>query len=106
MTPWLSVLMPVYNGGRYLRAALDSLVAQQAPGFEVIAVDDGSLDDSLAIKHKGGGNRSQDLTDDAAHLVARCVRSRTSSPRAGARISTFSFSASYPWQPASPAPPC
>jgi glycosyltransferase involved in cell wall biosynthesis len=49
MTPWLSVLMPVYNGGRYLRAALDSLVAQQAPGFEVIAVDDGSLDNSLAI---------------------------------------------------------
>ena len=38
----------------------------------------------------------------ASNLICgkRCVRSRTSSPRAGARISAFSSSARHPWQPA------
>ncbi len=49
MTRWLSVLMPIYNGGRYLAAALDSVVAQDEPELEVIAVDDASEDDSVAI---------------------------------------------------------
>lgn len=46
---WVSVLMPVYNGSRYLAAALDSVVAQGEPGLEIIAVDDASQDDSVAI---------------------------------------------------------
>lgn len=47
--PWLSVLMPTYNGSAYLGAALDSVVAEDDPGIECIAVDDGSTDDTLAI---------------------------------------------------------
>lgn len=42
--PWLSVLMPVYNGGKYLAQALDSIVAQGDKDIECIAVDDGSTD--------------------------------------------------------------
>ena len=49
MSRWLSVLMPVYNGARYLEAALASIVAQGEPNLEVIAVDDASQDDSVAI---------------------------------------------------------
>jgi GT2 family glycosyltransferase len=41
--------MPTYNGGAYLRAALESLRVQTANGFEVIAVDDGSTDDTLRL---------------------------------------------------------
>lgn len=48
-SPWLSVLMPTYNGAAYLRAALDSVVAEDDPGVECIAVDDGSTDDTLEI---------------------------------------------------------
>lgn len=48
-SPWLSVLMPTYNGGEYLRAALDSVVAEDDPRVECIAVDDGSTDDTLEI---------------------------------------------------------
>lgn len=47
--PWLSVLMPTYNGAAYLRAALDSVVAQGDPEIECIAVDDGSTDGTLEI---------------------------------------------------------
>ncbi len=47
--PTVSVLMPCYNAARTLPEALDSLSGQTFPDFEVIAVDDGSNDDTLLI---------------------------------------------------------
>jgi glycosyltransferase involved in cell wall biosynthesis len=45
----VSVIIPVYNGARYLREALESVFAQTYRPFEVIVVDDGSSDDSGKI---------------------------------------------------------
>lgn len=42
--PFFSVIVPVFNVEPYLRACLDSLLAQTFRDFEVIAVDDGSTD--------------------------------------------------------------
>ncbi len=42
----LSVIVPVYNSGDYLRVCLESLVAQDCKGVEYICVDDGSTDGS------------------------------------------------------------
>lgn len=47
--PLVSVLMPVYNGARYLREAVDSILDQTYLDFEFIIVDDGSVDDTAAI---------------------------------------------------------
>jgi glycosyltransferase involved in cell wall biosynthesis len=47
--PAISVLMPVYNAGRYLREAVASILHQTAGDFEYLCVDDGSTDDSPAI---------------------------------------------------------
>ena len=47
--PLVSVLLPVWNGERFLRAAIDSITAQTYGAFELIVIDDGSSDDSLAI---------------------------------------------------------
>jgi glycosyltransferase involved in cell wall biosynthesis len=41
--------MPVYNGARYLRKALDSLLEQSFTDFRVIVLDDASSDESLPI---------------------------------------------------------
>ncbi len=47
--PWLSVVMPVYNGEAYLRGALDGVLAGEAAGIEIIACDDGSTDASVDV---------------------------------------------------------
>ncbi len=41
--------MSVYNGERYLREAMDSILEQSRPHFELIVVDDGSTDGTAAI---------------------------------------------------------
>jgi glycosyltransferase involved in cell wall biosynthesis len=45
----VSVVMPVYNGSRFLRESLDSILAQTYKRLEVIVVDDGSTDDTPEI---------------------------------------------------------
>lgn len=45
----ISVIMPVYNGEKYLRDAIDSILRQTYPNFELIIVDDGSTDQSAHI---------------------------------------------------------
>lgn len=47
--PAISVLLPVYNAELYLRIAVESILAQTFKNFELIAVDDGSTDRSLAL---------------------------------------------------------
>jgi len=42
--PRVSVVMPVHNGGAYLAPAIESILAQTLPDFELVIVDDGSTD--------------------------------------------------------------
>jgi len=47
--PRVSVLLPCFNAAETLPAALDSLLAQTMPDFEVLAVDDGSADATWTV---------------------------------------------------------
>ena len=47
--PKISIVVPVYNSSAFLRRCLDSLAVMIFHDFEVIAVDDGSRDDSWSI---------------------------------------------------------
>lgn len=49
MEPWLSIVIPVYNAGKYIKRAIDSIINQNINGVEIIVVDDGSTDNSYTI---------------------------------------------------------
>ncbi len=53
----VSVIVPAYNAALYLAEALTSLQSQSTKPFEIIVVDDGSIDDSAAIAQSFAGVR-------------------------------------------------
>lgn len=59
----LSVVSPVYNGGKYLEPFLISVLQQSFPHFELIMVDDGSTDSSIEII------KSYQKKDSRIHLI-------------------------------------
>lgn len=48
-TPTISVIVPVYNAEKYLRRCIDSVLAQTYTDFELLLIDDGSIDKSGEI---------------------------------------------------------
>ena len=52
--PTVSVIMPVYNGENYLRFAIESVLNQTFRDYELIVVDDGSIDGTPAIAREYG----------------------------------------------------
>lgn len=52
--PFISVIVPVHNGGEYLSRCLDALLASSYQSYEIIVVDDASTDDSPEISQKKG----------------------------------------------------
>ncbi|HEX5739873.1 MAG TPA: glycosyltransferase family 2 protein [Hydrogenophaga sp.] len=68
------VLLPVYNGARYLPEQLDSILAQSLSDLLILCRDDGSRDDSVAVLHRYARQypkRIQVLDDPLGNLGAR-----------------------------------
>ena len=48
----LSIIVPVYNVEKYLPHTLESICGQTYTNLQILLIDDGSTDDSLAVCHK------------------------------------------------------
>ncbi len=74
-----SIIMPVYNGARFIAAAIESVYRQSMDDWELIVVDDGSTDESAAIAGSYGArvrllrqeNRGLSAARNAALAEAR-----------------------------------
>jgi glycosyltransferase involved in cell wall biosynthesis len=78
-SPLVSVIVICHNYGHYLAEAIDSALAQTYSPLEVLVIDDGSTDDSVAVA-EGYGDRIRLLTQPNAGLertVNRAVSEAT-----------------------------
>ncbi len=48
-SPLISIVLPIYNVGKYLPRCLDSIAIQTYPNLEILLIDDGSTDESPKI---------------------------------------------------------
>lgn len=69
--PAISVITPVYNSEKYLEETLDSILNQTFSNLEIICIDDGSSDNSLAIlrKYQKQDNRIKVMTQQHLGVV-------------------------------------
>ena len=49
MEPLISIVLPVYNGEKYLRQSIESVLLQTYNNWELLIIDDGSTDTSASI---------------------------------------------------------
>src|SRR5436853_2023556 len=72
----ISVVMAVYNGGAELAPTLDSILGQSEADFELIAVDNGSFDDTPAVlrHYAARDGRLRVIRQENAGLTAALIR--------------------------------
>ncbi len=84
------VLLPVYNGARFLAEQLDSILAQTAADLLILCRDDGSSDDSAAILDRYADQHPRQvrvLRDDLGNLGARANFSKLMQAAVGLDVS-------------------
>ena len=77
-----SVIIPNLNGAGWLRDSIESIRAQTEPDFELIVVDNGSTDESLAIARSYQGQPGYTLIENRentgfSHAVNQGIRAST-----------------------------
>lgn len=68
--PQVSVIMPAYNSAAYIDAAIQSVLAQTYPDFELIIVNDGSTDQTEHVIHTYRDSRIRCFSQANAGLAA------------------------------------
>lgn len=73
--PKISVIMSVYNGEKYLREAIESILNQTIPDFEFIIVNDASTDSSPKIMQSYGDARIKIINNEKNIGLTRSLNS-------------------------------
>lgn len=70
MNPLVSIIMPSYNGGKYIRKSIESILNQTYCNWELIIIEDCSVDDSLSIIKSYEDDRIRLLVNDENRGIA------------------------------------
>lgn len=82
MSQKVSIIIPIYNDEKYLKQCLDSVVKQHYQNIEIILVNDGSTDGSLAICQRYQEN------DQRIHLIHQNHNGNSQARNKGISVST------------------
>lgn len=69
-TPLVSVVIPVYNSGNYIRETITSILTQSYVHWELLCIDDGSTDDSAVIIQSFQDNRIRYIRNEKNSGIA------------------------------------
>ena len=74
--PHISVVMSVYNGAKYLRESIESILSQEGVDFEFIIVNDGSTDNSknILVEYAARDNRIRIIEQENKGLTCALIR--------------------------------
>ncbi len=81
----LSVIIPVYNVEPYLARCLDSVLAQDVDGMEIICVNDGSTDHSLDVLEQYA------MRDDRIRIISKENGGQGSARKAGLHVARGTY---------------
>jgi len=81
--PDVTVLMPVFNGAQYLRASIDTVLAQSFEDFELLIVDDGSTDATAAIARSYADQRVRLISHERNLGLSSALNHGLDAARAG-----------------------
>ena len=59
MESLISIVLPIYNGEKYMRKSIDSVLAQTYANWELLIIDDGSTDNTAIIAQEYAANGSR-----------------------------------------------
>lgn len=79
----ISIILPTFNRSQLLKSAVQSVLDQTFPHWELIVVDDGSTDDS--------GGIFKEFRDNRLHYVYQVHRGVSSARNTGIRLANFSW---------------
>lgn len=69
MKPFFSIIIPMYNRERFIARAINSCLKQDFEDFEIIVVDDGSMDKSVKVVNEYTDPRIRLLCHEVNHGV-------------------------------------
>ena len=84
--PQVSILIPCYNEGDNVRETIEYLLHQQYPNYEIIAINDGSRDNTLEILHELAAQHPKIRVVNLASNQGKAVGLRTAALMANSEI--------------------